>query len=246
MAARAQTAGSWNVRRGELLEYFDRTAVDAWRRLTSDAPVGRIRASVRAGRERMRATLLAALPSDLSGRRLLDAGCGTGALALEAARRGAEVMGVDVSPTLTGLAQERAAMVGLAGRVRFAVGDMLDRDWGVFDHVVAMDSLIHYPQDDVLAALAALAARARCSVVFTVAPRTPALSLMHAAGKLFPRGNRSPAIVPLATDALLTRLETRPGLDGWQKRRIGRVSAGFYISEAMELSADAPRAEGGR
>ncbi|HEY4986102.1 MAG TPA: magnesium protoporphyrin IX methyltransferase, partial [Bradyrhizobium sp.] len=30
-------------RRGELQTYFDRTAVDAWARLTSDAPVGRIR-----------------------------------------------------------------------------------------------------------------------------------------------------------------------------------------------------------
>ena len=45
-------------RRGEIETYFDRTAVEAWARLTSDAPVGRIRATVRAGRDRMRATLL--------------------------------------------------------------------------------------------------------------------------------------------------------------------------------------------
>ena len=32
-------------RRGELQTYFDRTAVDAWARLTSDAPLGRIRAT---------------------------------------------------------------------------------------------------------------------------------------------------------------------------------------------------------
>ena len=38
-------------RRGELKTYFDRTAVDVWARLTSDAPVGRIRATVRAGRD---------------------------------------------------------------------------------------------------------------------------------------------------------------------------------------------------
>jgi hypothetical protein len=36
--------------------------------LTSDAPVGRIRATVRAGRDRMRATLLSWLPQDLRGR----------------------------------------------------------------------------------------------------------------------------------------------------------------------------------
>ena len=37
---------TYQSRRSELLEYFDRTAADAWRRLTSDAPVSRIRATV--------------------------------------------------------------------------------------------------------------------------------------------------------------------------------------------------------
>ena len=46
----------------------------------------------------MRATLLDWLPADLTGRRILDAGCGTGALAIEAARRGAHVVAVHQSP----------------------------------------------------------------------------------------------------------------------------------------------------
>jgi magnesium-protoporphyrin O-methyltransferase len=240
MSGRAQTVGSWSTRRGELLEYFDRTAVEAWRRLTSDAPVGRIRATVRAGRDRMRATLIAALPADLSGRRLLDAGCGTGALALEAARRGAEVVAVDVSPTLIDLARERAAAEPAAARVHFAVGDMLDPAWGAFDHAVAMDSLIHYREEDVVAALATLTARTGTSVLFTVAPRTPALSVMHAVGKIFPRGNRSPAIVPLAPEHLAAQLGHDPRLAGYRPRRLARVTAGFYIAEAMELRADMP------
>ena len=41
---------SYLERRGQIEDYFDRTAVQAWERLTSDAPVGRIRATVRAGR----------------------------------------------------------------------------------------------------------------------------------------------------------------------------------------------------
>ena len=39
---------------------------------------------------------------------MLDAGCGTGALAVALARRGADVVAVDISPTLVGLARERA------------------------------------------------------------------------------------------------------------------------------------------
>jgi magnesium-protoporphyrin O-methyltransferase len=38
---------TYERRRGELETYFDRTASQAWARLTSDAPVSRIRATVR-------------------------------------------------------------------------------------------------------------------------------------------------------------------------------------------------------
>ncbi len=137
---------SYQERRGQLETYFDRTAVEAWSRLTSDAPVSRIRSTVRTGRERMRSTLLDWLPADLRGRRLLDAGCGTGALAIEAARRGADVVAVDVAPTLITLARERTPEDLGAGSILFLVGDMSD-DLGHFDHVVAMDSLIHYQTD---------------------------------------------------------------------------------------------------
>src|SRR6476619_3072492 len=99
---------SYSQRRSEIETYFDRTAAEAWGRLTSDAPVSGIRATVRAGRDRMRATLLSWLPDDLTGLTLLDAGCGTGALAVAAAERGAAVTAIDLSPTLVGLARERA------------------------------------------------------------------------------------------------------------------------------------------
>ncbi len=35
---------TYTERRGQIETYFDRTAVQAWARLTSDAPVGRVRA----------------------------------------------------------------------------------------------------------------------------------------------------------------------------------------------------------
>ena len=134
-------SATYTQRRGQLEVYFDRTAAAAWARLTSDAPVSGIRATVRAGRDAMRQTLLSWLPADLRGRRVLDAGCGTGALAVAAAERGAEVVAIDLSPTLVDLARERTPR-DLA--IRFEVGDMLDPALGQFDHVVGMDSLIHY------------------------------------------------------------------------------------------------------
>jgi magnesium-protoporphyrin O-methyltransferase len=226
---------TYQQRRSELLTYFDRTAADAWARLTSTAPVGRIRATVRAGRDSMRATLLGYLPEDLSNRRLLDAGCGTGAFSVVAAERSAHVLAIDLSPTLVALAQERLPQELRTGRIDFRVGDMSDPALGEFDHVVAMDSLIHYPAADVVRVLAGLAARTRHSIVFTFAPRTPALSVLHAVGRLFPRGDRAPAIEPVAERELRERIARDPQLKEWRIGRSVRITSGFYKSQAMEL-----------
>jgi magnesium-protoporphyrin O-methyltransferase len=228
---------SYLDRRSQLLTYFDRTAVEAWSRLTSDAPVSKIRATVRAGRDAMRAEILSCLPDDLVGARVLDAGCGTGALAVEAARRGAEVVAIDLSPTLVDLARERTPASLGAGRITFLSGDMLDPALGRFDYAVAMDSLIHYRTADLAAAVAGLAARVERKLIFTFAPRTPALTLMYAAGKLFPRGDRSPAIVPTSPRTIRDRLaaEAAKQASSWRLGRSRRIASGFYISQTQEV-----------
>lgn len=222
-------------RRGEIETYFDRTAAEAWRRLTSTEPVGRIRATVRAGRDQMRQTLLDWLPADLAGSRVLDAGCGTGSLSIAAAGRGGDVVAIDLSPTLVQLARERSPDVAGSGAVTFLVGDMLNPDLGRFDHVVAMDSLIHYRGRDVIRVLSNIATRTERSILFTFAPRTPLLAAMHTVGRLFPRGDRAPAIEPVAETTMDRLLAAEPGLSGWRRARTLRVMTGFYMSQAMEL-----------
>jgi magnesium-protoporphyrin O-methyltransferase len=222
---------SYDATRDRLEHYFDRTAAETWARLTSEAPVSRIRATVRAGRDRMREILLSRLPADLHGARVLDAGCGVGQLSVEAARRGAEVVAVDIAPSLLEVARDRLP-ADVRGRIRFLAGDMLDPALGHFDHVVAMDSLIHYRAVDIAAALARLADRTARSVVFTVAPSTPALQAMHVVGKAFPRSDRSPAIVPISAARLKAALAP---VSDWRLATVERVRSGFYISEALEL-----------
>ncbi|WP_299322436.1 magnesium protoporphyrin IX methyltransferase [Parasphingopyxis sp.] len=217
--------------RGQLTTYFDSTARKAWVDLTSDAPVSGIRATVRAGRDRMRATLLSWLPADLSGRRLLDAGCGTGSLAVEAAERGAEVVAIDVSQGLVDVARERAPD-GLA--IDWRVGDLLDPALGRFDHVIAMDSLIHYPTADIVDVVGALGERSG-TVGFTFAPSSPLLQTMYMAGKLFPRGNRSPAIKPVSENRLRRALGER--LPEHDIAHGERVASGFYTSHALMVEA---------
>ncbi len=226
---------TYQARRRELEEYFDRTAADAWAKLTSETPVSGIRATVRAGRDRMRATLLGYLPEDLSGQRVLDAGCGTGALAVEAAKRGAHVVAIDLSSTLLDLARQRTPLAIGSGRIEFRVSDMLAPDLGRFDWVVAMDSLIHYQATDMAEMIARLAARARRGMAFTFAPRTPLLTVMHAVGRAFPRGNRAPAIEPVSESSLRRRLAEHPAMAEIRAGRCDRIDSRFYISNAMEL-----------
>lgn len=226
---------SYTQKRARLEEYFDRTAADQWARLTSDAPVSGIRKTVRAGRDRMRETLLSWLPEDLHGRRILDAGCGTGALACELARRGAEVLAIDLSPTLVQLARDRVPSSVNGGRIDFLAGDMLATEHGHFDHVVAMDSMIHYERNDLVAGLARLAERTGASMVFTFAPSNPVLATMIRIGRLFPRGDRAPFIEPVSESALRGVIAGHGGLAQWQVGRTEKISSGFYTSQAMEL-----------
>ena len=238
MATRAPSgfenaASRFEEQRERLTTYFDSTARKAWIDLTSDVKVSGIRATVRAGRDAMRETLLHWLPDDLRRTRVLDAGCGTGALSVLAARRGAEVVGVDVAGGLVAIARERQPSFLGHGKIDWRVGDMLDPAHGRFGHVVAMDSLIHYRPDDIVATLVALADRCERSMVFTFAPATPLLRAMHTTGKLFPRSDRAPAIVPVS-EAHLVRL-LGEALPDWTVARSQRISSGFYISNALEL-----------
>lgn len=216
--------------RDRVEHYFDRSATKVWERLTSDAPVSGVRATVRAGRDKMRDLMLAQLPEDLRGTRVLDAGCGTGAMAVELARRGADVVAVDISPALVGIAEQRMP-ANLAGHITWVAGDMLDATSGVFDHAVAMDSMIYYSAPDIAALLGKASPRINGKFVFTLPPRTPALMAMWRVGKLFPRADRSPTMIPQTTAGIAQALRNAD-----VKGRlvdVDRVKSGFYISNAL-------------
>lgn len=225
---------SYETRRHEIARYFDKTAVGAWAKLTSDAPVSRIRQSVRIGRENIRNSILSWLPENLSGLKILDAGCGTGAFAIEAAMKGAKVTAVDISPSLIKIARSRMPKdFDGVGSVDFFWGDMLDPAFGDFDHVVLMDSIIHYDSNEGFGLIKELGSRCNKSMIFTFAPLTPILGTMISLGRLFPRSDRAPSIVPMTETHVLKKINAN--LPDWQVYRMNRVSKGFYKSQAVEL-----------
>jgi SAM-dependent methyltransferase len=72
--------------------------------------------------EALEQRLILGLMGDLSGRRVLDVGCGDGALVCAAAWRGADATGLDPDPAMLAAARERAARAGL--RTSFLEGRM--------------------------------------------------------------------------------------------------------------------------
>lgn len=224
---------TYDATRDRVEAYFDGTATKTWERLTSDAPVSGIRRTVRAGRDRMRDIMLSRLPNDLSGRRVLDAGCGTGAMSEILAARGAEVVAIDISPQLIDIAEKRIPDA-LKSQITFTSGDMLSPELGEFDHVMAMDSMIYYEAPDLGRALMGLSQRVSQSIVFTVAPRTPFLMAFFTVGKLFPRADRSPTMIPHAP-AKIDQQTTLAGALG-NVSEVERVTSGFYISTCLEYA----------
>jgi magnesium-protoporphyrin O-methyltransferase len=104
-----------------------------------------------------------------------------------------------------------------------------------------MDSLIHYQPRDIIAALAALQRNTRSQdsrILFTFAPRTPALMLMKSMGKLFPRADRSPFIEPIQEQHLRWLIEQQLS-SGTRVIDTQRISSMFYKSQGMQISCPA-------
>ncbi|MGE5282518.1 MAG: class I SAM-dependent methyltransferase [Chloroflexota bacterium] len=92
----------------------------------------------------------------LSGRRLLDVGCGTGKSFLEMLPRGWQVTACDLSPAMVAIAREKAG-----DAVDLSVADMRELPvFGEFDLVWALDDAVNYllDGDELRAALAGMRA----------------------------------------------------------------------------------------
>lgn len=99
--------------------------------------------------------LLAHVPAN--ARRALDVGCGDGVIARALASRGAEVLGIDISPRMIDLARSRTDR-SLA--VEYRQADVMTDDLpdGEFDVVVAVSMVHHLPLDVIVPRLARLVA----------------------------------------------------------------------------------------
>ena len=85
------------------------------------------------------------------GRRLLDVGCGSGQLALLAAKDGVEVTGVDIAANWVERAQARARAEGVTARFEVADAEALPFEAASFDVVVSLIGAMFAPRPDLVA-----------------------------------------------------------------------------------------------
>ena len=78
---------------------------------------------------------------ELSGRHVLELGCGPGEYTIMLARRGAQVTAIDLAPSALALVRRRAKIHGLTGSIhlRRMAAEQLDFSDASFDLVVGFD-----------------------------------------------------------------------------------------------------------
>jgi 2-polyprenyl-6-hydroxyphenyl methylase/3-demethylubiquinone-9 3-methyltransferase len=133
----------------------------------------------------------------LSGKKVLDVGCGGGILAEAMARRGADVTGIDLSEKGLRVAELHLAESGLAVRYEKATAeDYAGAHTGEFDVVTCMELLEHVPEPAAMVAACARLVRPGGRVFFSTINRNPKSYLFAVLGaeyvlKLLPKGTHN-------------------------------------------------------
>jgi 2-polyprenyl-6-hydroxyphenyl methylase/3-demethylubiquinone-9 3-methyltransferase len=131
----------------------------------------------------------------LAGKRVLDVGCGGGILADSMARRGAEVLGIDLATKALKVAQLHALEAGTpnVSYREVSVEGLADEQPGSFDIVTCMEMLEHVPDPGSVVRACATLAKPGGAVFFSTINRNPKAFLFAVVGaeyvlNLLPRG----------------------------------------------------------
>jgi 2-polyprenyl-6-hydroxyphenyl methylase/3-demethylubiquinone-9 3-methyltransferase len=130
----------------------------------------------------------------LSGKNVIDIGCGGGILAESMAKKGAKVTGIDLSDKALKVADLHGLESGISVRYeKIAAEDMADREAGQYDVVTCMEMLEHVPDPASIIRACAKLVKPGGHVFFSTLNRSPKSYLFAVIGaeyllQLLPKG----------------------------------------------------------
>jgi SAM-dependent methyltransferase len=173
--------------------------------------------------------------------RLLDLPCGEGRHALELARRGHRVTGIDLSPHAVERARAEASRTGSVAE--FRVGDMRAPPAGPFDGACCLGNSIGYlSHEDLKEFLGAMHASLRPGARWVVDTGTAAESLLPRSAGRTGRSRRPASASPSVSGTTRWRGDwsRRRRSSGGAERETGSISYGVYtVAELRRLFVEA-------
>mmetsp|Transcript_117784 Transcript_117784/g.229035 ORF Transcript_117784/g.229035 Transcript_117784/m.229035 type:complete len:360 (-) Transcript_117784:127-1206(-) len=233
-AVAASSDGSVDDKK-EVTEYFNGEGFNRWSRIynTTD-DVNAVQMDIRTGHARTVEKILGWLDyMGVKGKKICDAGCGTGSLSIPLASRGALVSGSDISSAMVTEAAERAKVV-LQGNAAASMPKFETRDLeaieGQFDTVCCVDVLIHYPPEKLDAMVGNLAKLSSDKVILSFAPDTWYYKFLKRVGELFPGKSKTTRAYLHKEEVVEAALQKA----GFEIERWEMTSTNFYFSRLFQ------------
>lgn len=117
--------------------------------------------------------------AELSGKRLVDVGCGGGILTEALAKAGADPLGIDLSEDLIDIADLHGLETGIAANYqKISAEELAEQQPAAFDHVTCMEMLEHVPNPDSIVRACAALVKPEGMVFFSTLNRVPKAYLL--------------------------------------------------------------------
>lgn len=220
-------------------EYFNNNGFQRWKKIYGDTDdVNRVQRDIRLGHSKTVENALQMLKDEgsLQGVTICDAGCGTGSLSIPLAKEGAIVCASDISAAMVAEAEKLAKeqLVSSENGVspampKFVVSDLESLD-GLYDTVVCLDVMIHYPQSKADGMIAHLASLAEKRLILSFAPKTFYYDALKRVGELFPGPSKATRAY-LHSEADVERALRKVG---WTIKKKGLIATQFYFAKLIE------------
>ena len=181
--------------------------------------------------------------ASIAGKRVVDVGCGGGILAESMARRGANVLGIDLADRPLKVAQLHAMESGVANLDyrSIAAEDLAAEQPGQFDVVTCMEMLEHVPDPSSVVRACAQMAKPGGWIFFSTLNRNPKSFLFAIVGaeyllKLLPKGTHE--FARFIRPAELTRWAREADLSTTQMKGLeyNPITRRYWLSSATSVN----------